>query len=38
MDLIPDEFGGNQYLVNGSIQKLAEAGADYKTEEVSINE
>ena len=38
MDLIPDELGGNQYLVNGSMQKLAEAGAAYKAEGVSMNE
>ena len=38
MDLIPDELGGNQYLVNGSMQKLAEAGAAYKAEGVSMIE
>ena len=27
MDLIPDELGGNLYLVNGSMTKLADAGA-----------
>ena len=30
MDLIPDNLGGNLYLVNGSMQKLSEAGAAYK--------
>ena len=27
MNLIPDEDGGNLYLVNGSFTKLADAGA-----------
>ena len=27
MDLIPDELGGNLYIVNGSMTKLSEAGA-----------
>lgn len=31
MDLIPDELGGNLYLVNGSMQKLSDAGAAYKS-------
>ena len=30
MDLIPDNLGGNLYLVNGSMQKLSDAGAAYK--------
>ena len=30
MDLIPDNLGGNLYLVNGSMQKLSNAGAAYK--------
>ena len=31
MDLIPDNLGGNLYLVNGSMQKLSDAGAAYKS-------
>jgi len=27
MNMIPDELGGNLYLVNGSFTKLADAGA-----------
>lgn len=30
MDLIPDNLGGNLYLVNGSMQKLSDVGAAYK--------
>jgi len=30
MNLIPDEEGGNLYLVNGSFTKLADAGAFYE--------
>lgn len=33
MNLIPDELGGNLYLVNGSFTKLADAGAFAKKEE-----
>ena len=29
MDLIPDEEGGNSYMVNGSMQKLSQIGAAY---------
>ena len=38
MDLIPDELGGNLYLVNGSMQKLSDAGAAYKQKGVDKNE
>ena len=31
MDLIPDELGGNLYLVNGSMTKLQNAGAFAQT-------
>lgn len=31
MDLIPDNLGGNLYLVNGSMQKLSDVGAAYKS-------
>lgn len=31
MDLIPDELGGNLYLVNGSMTKLQDAGAFAQT-------
>ena len=30
MDLLPDSSGGNEYLVNGTMTKLSEAGAAYK--------
>ena len=30
MDLIPDDLGGNLYVINGSMQKLSDAGAAYK--------
>ena len=30
MDLIPDELGGNLYLVNGNMMPLKDAGAAYK--------
>ena len=33
LDLIPDEEGGNLYLVNGSMTKLKDAGAFANTEE-----
>ena len=33
MNMIPDELGGNLYLVNGSFTKLADAGAFAKKEE-----
>ena len=36
MNLIPDELGGNLYLVNGSMTKLADAGAF--AENIEINE
>ena len=29
MDLIPDELGGNDYYLNGSYNKLQDAGAAY---------
>lgn len=32
MDLLPDSSGGNEYLVNGTMTKLSEAGAAYKDE------
>lgn len=38
MDLIPDNLGGNLYLVNGSMQKLSDAGAAYKQKGVDKNE
>ena len=38
MDLIPDKLGGNLYLVNGSMQKLSDAGAAYKQKGVDKNE
>ena len=38
MDLISDELGGNLYLVNGSMQKLSDAGAAYKQKGVDKNE
>lgn len=38
MDLIPDNLGGNLYLVNGSMQKLSDAGAAYKQKGVDIND
>lgn len=33
MNQIPDELGGNLYLVNGSFTKLADAGAFAEKEE-----
>jgi hypothetical protein len=30
MDLIPDEEGGNIYVLNGNVVKLKEAGVAYK--------
>ena len=30
MDLLPDSSGGNEYLVNGTMTKLSQAGAAYK--------
>ena len=38
MDLIPDNLGGNLYLVNGSMQKLSDAGSAYKQKGVDKNE
>ena len=38
MDLIPDDLGGNLYLVNGSTQKLSDAGSAYKQKGVDKNE
>ena len=38
MDLIPDKLGGNLYLVNGSMQKLSDAGSAYKQKGVDKNE
>ena len=38
MDLVPDNLGGNLYLVNGSMQKLSDAGAAYKQKGVDKNE
>ena len=38
MDPIPDELGGNQYLVNGSLARLQDAGAAYKNKGGTINE
>ena len=33
MNLVPEELGGNLYLVNGSFTKLADAGAFAKKNE-----
>ncbi|MDO4199867.1 MAG: phage portal protein [Clostridia bacterium] len=38
MDLLPDSSGGNEYLVNGTMTKLSEAGAAYKDEGDDANE
>ena len=38
MDLIPDNLGGNLYLVNGSMQKLSDAGAAYRNKGSEKNE
>lgn len=38
MDLLPDSSGGNEYLVNGTMTKLSEAGAAYKYEGDDANE
>lgn len=35
MDLVPDELGGNLYLVNGNMMPLQKAGAAYENEEAS---
>ena len=33
LDLIPDELGGNKYMVNGNMVDLVNVGAAYKVEE-----
>ena len=33
MNMIPDELGGNMYLVNGSFTKMQDAGAAYEKKE-----
>lgn len=38
LDLIPDELGGNLYMVNGNMCPLSQAGAAYGKEEKSENE
>ena len=38
LDLIPDELGGNLYLVNGNMTKLQDAGIFSKNNEEEINE
>lgn len=35
LDLVPEEKGGNTFMVNGSMQKLSEVGAAYRTGETS---
>ena len=38
MDLIPDDLGGNLYVINGSMQKLSDAGAAYRNKGSEKNE
>ena len=38
MDLIPDDLGGNLYVINGSMQKLSAAGAAYRNKGSEKNE
>lgn len=37
MNMIPDELGGNLYLVNGSFTKLQDAGAFTKSDKKEDN-
>lgn len=38
MDLIPNDLGGNLYVINGSMQKLSDAGAAYRNKGSEKNE